>query len=105
MKIRKYNEGVSTDYVWIAIEFNDGFYQSSTVFSSEMKAWDYYLKIVNLIRKYVDDTKPFERYYENGVRLFRTIEENSDLEKAKNWVLDNFKDEQFTVEIEKKEIK
>ena len=106
MKIKKFNESVSeNDIVWVAVEFSDGFYDGCTIFSSEMKAWDYFIKIINITRRYSEpNSKPFERFFEDKVRLFRTLNENEDLERAKDWMSEYYKDEQWIIQIEKKNV-
>ena len=48
------------------------------VFINRMKAADKFIELIN--EEYDTD---FERYYEDGERLFADVEENPDLEKAK----------------------
>lgn len=51
------------------------------VFINRMKAADKFIELVN-----EEFDEEFERYYEDGERLFADVEENPDFEKAKKLV-------------------
>jgi hypothetical protein len=89
MKIRKFNESSPLDIpsIYAVIVFDGGGFileDESKSFSNQMLAADYFIKEIN--DRY---DKDFEPFYEDGVRLFSSIEENEDYDKCINYSIEN----------------
>lgn len=84
IKIRKFNEGKDfngEDVFVVLITSNYGFVEDdSRCFKDMMHAADYYIKWIN----HTYD-KNYEPFFENGTRLFLTVEENEDFDDCFNW--------------------
>lgn len=87
MKIKKFNESSKKkeQNIYVVIHFNSGGYiipTKSKAFPNQMMAADYFIKSIN-----DHHDKDFEPFYENGVRLFTSLDENEDYEKCINYAI------------------
>lgn len=86
MRIRKFNESAKQEQnIYVVIKFDSGGFiipEESKAFSNQMLAADYFIKSIN-----DHHDKDFEPFYEDGVRLFASIDENEDYDRCINYAI------------------
>lgn len=84
IRIKSFNESAENknEDIWIVwISRQEGASESEIrCFKTELLAADYFINWIN--HNYEKDYEPF---FENGTRLFLTVDENEDYEKARDW--------------------
>lgn len=110
--LKYFNESISGEgKIWAVIITSEdamgqiGCGDYSMCFVDKLKAADYLIKYINkLIEQNVEDMDFFEPFFENGSRLFLTVEENPDFNKAMEFLESKLGDWLLTIELVELEI-